>query len=629
MSKEYFIFVSILIFVIIFSVNINAQDIDIYRDGNYSNGEYIDFLPLKKSIFVLGDITNLKSDLIHLENYIRAEVNMEIISEANIKSLFSNTFVIKEKGFLHLFFIKEIKEDKIRESESIFLKDLENKEKFLLDTKSNDLHIYFSSPYLKINKKNQIIFKLISSQINNARIDISENECIDILTLRPSVDFPIIEGYAKLEKEGFVSINWQGRGYLKPCPHIILVDGGTMTITNNSFMFRSKGKVVHGGMTFIPRENLIFRIEELDGVYGCLQKFSIKELVKELEKTKSRGIKKIEGKLFTSENGIKILDGNLEIDGIKIEGENIYFFESLNSFEDFDKNKVLKEKNSGIWFDSETASLIVTENFDKTVTVNGQKVKFENGKPTKTSLGLEEFYEIAEKREAKTLRVFDNLERASKIIEPVTCAEMGGEWKDEKEGCDVRSKEGNIEHIFVVPVIGNTFNKLSEAKPKIIDYQKGKICCLKTEIEPVQQIVYRKDGKEFITELSELMVGRNIFTAPQGTVVVDIAPQFLKQDIDRVKTEVFDPKSINKIPPTIKINDLLATLPSYLGAYYPQKTEIIITRKAIMEGQSTLTHEILHHFYREDDKKELFKERFRRYLDDSLDEKEDKIKKYS
>ncbi|OYT37422.1 hypothetical protein B6U82_01755, partial [Candidatus Pacearchaeota archaeon ex4484_31] len=263
-------FVSIFLFSIV-----SAQDP--YYDGNYSNGEYIDFLSLGKHVFVQGDITEV------LKDEKRASLEIKINSEAIVKSFLSNMLTIKKKGILTFYFLQRKEEGKNKEKETFFFKYSEEETSRLrLTIKTKNQHITFTGSQLEIKKGQKIILSLVfsSPQIEYLNIEIGKEGLVNYLDLWNRKESRIVEGHGKINKNGKIRITESEYGFFD-CPDLIeFVDGGFFNIKEGSTIINTEGRIIYHGMLFYPKKPLLFKVEKIDMKYGCLQDLPIRKVEK-------------------------------------------------------------------------------------------------------------------------------------------------------------------------------------------------------------------------------------------------------------------------------------------------------------------------------------------------------------
>jgi len=443
--------------------------------------------------------------------------------------------------------------------------------------------------------------------INNILV-FSSSKLEDLtLVLNESVAFLYLSDYdltllAKIERDGRVTAF--------PCPSVEYLHGGRILIENNKISHFSNEKLRVNFITKLdaPRilrfevENSTCKMDLKEGLFGL--KF-IKEMKGEFESF-----------YIEKERALKIVEGKIRINGIKIEDKNIYF-----TYVDGENLAALEKKGRVIVFDEPTKTLLISKNFNGTISFFGENITFKDGKPTRIVPNFNEIYEIerGEKEEySGIIGYLENLKRAKKTNEATTCEEMGGTWKRKEEGCKIKEKIEGVEVHFPGGIIGERYNRYTYAR--IIDYQEGKVCCIKGEIKPF--IIKTRKGKIFSLDSSPV-TGTTVFTAPEGTVVIDVVKPFLEEEIKEVKNTIFEPSV--QIPKKIAVTELFAKDPLIAGWYSHGgifvSPKIVLSRHSIKE--SILTHEILHHLYYKNPKK--IKQTIERYLKDKSLVGEEKI----
>ncbi|MEM4640936.1 MAG: hypothetical protein QXW65_00205 [Candidatus Pacearchaeota archaeon] len=510
---------TILLIAIVFAIASLTETFaqDIYHDGNYSNGEKVEFSS-GHYFLVKGKIEKVDK----IEGGIDGIILINV-SEARIKTSFFST---------------EIKIDRIIPTLEILYYYAEPSEKiYFFDCV---IDIQHQNITVLVDKGLKIYFKKIFLFDSNYFTD---NICYSIqINNKSDVEYIF---FSPLEFDELSEIRLKAilgnnsRTLLPFCNlGISLNKGGFFEINHSKFIFFPKESIEiskgFDSFKFIPKKEVVF--EAIGGLNnfekGCMILFPFTEAVKE-----SRSyIKSVNGKFlsFSIGDDLKIIDGELEIDGTKIKGENFYFLSSVRTLEEFEDQEL--KNNGAVFFDRITKTLLVSDKANLQIVVNGEEIEFYDGKPTKITPSFLEVYRLHEKK-------------------------------------DILHKRGEV------------LVRKIEAKGKIVEIK-----------------------------VDEKIVGRTIFSAPEGMVVIDIAPIFLKKEIDSVKREVFEEKVIHKIPSKIRVTDLRAKIPYYSGVYYSSSATIEITRQGL--DDTILVHEILHHFFRQKGKQKEVEQAMRKFMKD-------------
>lgn len=626
MNKKLIFSLLVSIIFLLLSINNVKSEITQFYDGDYTNGGYIN-LTKSLRIFVQGHIDKVKYIVDVGDEYSTFGIKFEIISEnlpTTIKTVSNNKLTIKRKGN---FSFRYYKGKEISQEESFFSY---NKKYISLLTEHNGTTLYITPNTVKLTRDELVLLYLENMNLDNLKwleMRVNNGGSLEWVSLNYATP-PLGDGFIKFDSSGnFRSSIIHNSKYLLCPENIKFINGGEILVRDSSFtvvntnLISLNDPLINGiEGNFRVNKPIVFKIEKLNKDYACVEDLDIN--IK--DKNSNVVLREIKGRVLKLNNDefYKIEQGKIKIDGIYIKGKNFYLLNTPN----FDR---FKETNV-VYFDEETGTLTFNDNFSGFIYMNGQQIKFEKGNIEYVTTKTEDlaFYELLSKEKQYKYDIDSNWDKAINFVNDAKCEDMGGEWKDESEVCGFIL--GNT--YYAAPQIGKQYNELSDSKPKIIDYVPGKKCCVKYETIPISKIIIKSLTDDFVSveTLVEVKDGRNIFKFPEGSIIVDVAPQFLKDDIERVKKDVFDVNAVNKIPNSIKVQDLLLLSKwdkRVLGFYVPETREIKIKRPEIFnEAEDILVHEILHHFYYTE--KSDFFNVFRRYInDDSLDEKQERTRR--
>ena len=617
-KKKLFIFWILFVFLLIGLVEA-IEDKPTYHDGNFSNGEFLNFKDWPdKWIFVQGEASILEKNSSTHPVYAYASIKMDVKKDFVFKDNFFDTEVVIKRGGLFTWEYELI--DGKQEREAIHFYE-ENGES------SKTISIYLDNKLktrvnintgVKIETIKGTILEFNSLSFDSMFVNLENENSIKRLILTQKFTDNIPLGIIKIENE--TELVREGPNFLS-CPTLTFNGPkGEIKIRNNEFLLNYPGELIMNNplySRFVPSKEISFQFATIDDVPGCLNKIYIKSPTKGSDNLNYA----VYGTIFTFDNGIKIIDGGVKLRNIEIVGKNIYFYKFRSDFEKVDTNEKIKKGNFLVYFSEETKSLVVSNNFNGTLIINGQKTIFENGKPKKINPDHLNFYEIMGQQETEFCDWGSSSNAlAQKSKEDTTCEKMGGRLEINNPSCNIAY--GNT--IYALGMIGEETNRFTGVK--ITDYQKGKTCCVAAKFEKGVEAVCQIGDKSECIRIDKNTVGRNVFKSPKGTIVIDLAQHFLDSEVKIVESEALTNSAQSNVPTIIRPTDLKVTEPEFVGVYYGVPGgSVEITRPIIGSKLSkpTIVHELLHHFYNQGNTEIIFQQIMRTYLQDgSLTEKQ-------
>jgi hypothetical protein len=611
------IFIICFAFILFLIIDINfsfAQDI--YHDGNFSNGENISLFA-DKYLFVKGENINI------------LEKNPRPATQDNEHFYVSLTIRVDSFIFIKTDCLNTEYQIKTNDTISLFLEYANESEENLRFTdpiSSIELQNYKNLKVSVLPEKIEVLDGVKLIFLLQPKLDLElwiKGDGIDRLTFDEDVAGKLDKIYGIFGKKGYfwrtIEENYLGD---VQCPDARFTDFGFIEGMDNSISIASRGEVGIFGINILLSAKPTFTLTKIDEISGCQIQIDSKKY-KPTTDLKNNLLPS--GNVFLFHNGLKIIDGKVSYAETEISGKNIFFFKNNDENEYFNENKDKFPKDlNAIFYNDKTGTYILTPNFTGEITIQGQKTTYKKGKVLGVGFNQLNFYQIQNIQEEEYLSAQDNIDRAKTLTKDATCEEFGGEWKDEREGC----------HTNPNTWLGQKTNEWSGAK--ITDYSPGKTCCFKQTIKKKTKINFMptNDQQDNI-QIEENDVGSVIFkSANKGSIVIDVAPQILNEQVAVVKKEVFSSTSQSSIPKIIKTTDLSEHAPDFGGVYNKDSGRVEINRALLQQQglvistKEVVVHEILHHFFTLGNKKQQIEDAMKKYLkDESLNSEQVQARK--